>query len=461
MIYSTIPAAEPISVDLTTTYQTFDGLGCFPTMPTVYIPAGQFWLNKSNSYYYDQFADMGNSLVRFQLNTYVYPHEGQPYDWAGIVTGTGGAVGDFQEMRELKKRGINRFIFSVWTPPAWMKANNAWMGPGEGNLGAAGNENNYLLPKYYGAMASFVADYLKTVKDSTGVEPYAVSLQNEPLFQESYESCVYWPNQLDSLIRLTAPKLQAAGLATRIYGAEHMMSFEVQNWGSYDTVMKADPNVYAFAVHGYTDGVHAYYGNAPAWQNLATFMGQKKLWMTETPIPYPFIVPTAQCLSDAINGGNLSGWTWFTFYVNFGQTTLDANTQVPTSWAPHLGFYACKNYFKFIRPDAIRVKATSSDQSLLITAVKNTDAAVAVVIANTGGGDQTVSLAGTGLPSSWIYYTTSNSLNCAKSGNGDGTNIPVPAGSIVTAWSGAAIPNPPDRHNGNIRPCPATVKRCR
>jgi len=118
------------------------------------------------------------------------------------------------------------------------------------------------------------------VEDSTGIEPYGISVQNEPYFHEPYNSCVYYEANLNDMVTRTRTALNGKGLSTRIYGAEHMFS----NGTGYYGLMLDNPGLYAWAVHGYSDGVNPDYGTAADWANMYTTVNGKgkRLWMTET-----------------------------------------------------------------------------------------------------------------------------------------------------------------------------------
>ena len=64
-----------------------------------------------------------------------------------------------------------------WTPPAWMKTNNSLVG---GSL----DTNNYV------AFAAYLKSFADTMANN-GAPLYAVSVQNEPDFNASYQSCLW------------------------------------------------------------------------------------------------------------------------------------------------------------------------------------------------------------------------------------------------------------------------------
>lgn len=425
--------AANVSVNLSETHQTIDGFGAFGSMPRLRRKAGNFWAERPDSFEIKRFiTDLGASAVRFQLPPTVYPEQGQPYDWAGAVFGSGGMTNTFRLMREFKKLGTDRFIFSVWSPPCWMKKSGECNGPEESSL-SAGRYENYLKFEHYDTFAEFLADFCKAVKDSVGVEPYAISCQNEPYFHEPYNSCVYTDDNLNSIINKTRAAFDAAGISTKIYGAEGMLKW---NLGRYPNVPK-NGNLYAHAVHGYTDGVAADPGSAQKWVDNKNAASGKKVWMTETTGPKSHR-KAAEAIMLGLLHGNVSLWTWWAYADNLG--AYGETDGVPTSFEPHGCYWASKHFFRFIRPGAVRVSASSSDNAVWATAFKNPDNSVAIVLINTASSATTVDVSGSGLPGTWQVYQTSPSKQCTPEGTSNGSNVSMDLWSVVTLYSGDAIP---------------------
>ncbi|MBN1797736.1 MAG: hypothetical protein JW822_04105 [Spirochaetales bacterium] len=78
---------------------------------------------------------------------------------------------------------------SVWTPPTWMKTNGAFDG---------GNMKDD--PKIYEAFALYLARFAEEYQKE-GVNLYAVAVQNEPLIETKYPSCLWTPRQFLVFIR--------------------------------------------------------------------------------------------------------------------------------------------------------------------------------------------------------------------------------------------------------------------
>jgi glucosylceramidase len=163
-----------------------------------------------------------------------------------------------------------RVMALPWSPPAWMKTNDA--------LGGGGVASAHFEPlaNYF---VRFIQDY-----QAEGVPVHYVASQNEPLYagvgypdEESYSyptTFVSRAQQAKFIGSYLGPALASAGLDTRIMGFE-------DNWDNtlYPLALLRDP-----AAAQYTAGIsfHGYAGNSEAAQGAvhATYP-EKTVWFTE------------------------------------------------------------------------------------------------------------------------------------------------------------------------------------
>ncbi|MBO5212727.1 MAG: glucosylceramidase [Clostridia bacterium] len=98
------------------------------------------------------------------------------------------------------KDGIMLFA-SPWSPPAYMKDNKSVFKGGK------------LLDEYKDTWARYYAKYIKAMK-AQGVEISAISVQNEPLAIQSWESCQYTPEEeAEFAEKYLIPALDGEGLS--------------------------------------------------------------------------------------------------------------------------------------------------------------------------------------------------------------------------------------------------------
>jgi len=133
---------------------------------------------------------------------------------------------------------------------------------------------------------------------------------------------------------------------------------------------------------------------------------------------------------NALGYGNASAWVYWSFAVNkesevFG---LVVDNQ-PTS-----KFYVSKQYYKFIRPGAIRIDIFSSDEQVPCLAFKhNEDRTLTLVMINKSSDPKSVQVGGSGLPVSFDSYTTAENRNFTMGEKiGRGGVVLLPASSITT-----------------------------
>lgn len=156
-----------IEIDSRVTYQHVTGFGGFSPSPT-----WQYWLG--NAEMDKLFGKEDNQLGLNILRLYMGNNKNS---WnAGVANA-----------KRAKKHGA--FVFaSPWSPPASWKDNNS-----DSNGGA-------LLESRYADWARFLNDYYKYMQGQ-GVEIDAVSIQNEPDWQASYQSCIWTGEQMAKFLR--------------------------------------------------------------------------------------------------------------------------------------------------------------------------------------------------------------------------------------------------------------------
>ena len=132
-----------------------------------------------------------------------------------------------------------------------------------------------------------VLHILKLLKQETGIDVYAISLQNEPRFTEPYESCVFNGEALRDLIKVVGKRFADDGITTKIFMPEDIGYLDGVSGMVQPTLNDADARKYVsiVAVHGYAlDGVTANSPDAQTWQTMYSWGAQYNmpLWMTET-----------------------------------------------------------------------------------------------------------------------------------------------------------------------------------
>lgn len=442
-----------VTIDKSTKYQTIDGFGFFGAADVWWASPTAMW---NDAWAEKVISDLGLTIWRNE----VYPPsvQGSPQDgdWGKQLPVVEGLKA------KADKYKVNlKFIATVWSPPADLKWECSFTWAGDQNATRqAGNvstkNGGTLNPNKYNEFADWLNSNIKRYKDA-GVDLYALSLQNELMFKQTFNSCTYtiqWYNDL--LINVT-PKIKEAYPSIKIFGAENMLEMEGkdENWKwFYHSGVKANSeaakNLDILAVHGYSDGVAASSGSALAkmWTNHKEQFSvpmNKKTWMTETSGyvdsweksgDKPGALNLAMDIHSALFYGDASAWVWW----QGSQATMD-EFSLMSGTATGKKYSVSKHFYRFIRPGAVRVKSTIEDADFFVTAYQNdAKGTQTIVVINSGSTDKALTLTGEGLAATFkMYRTNSSTENCKyikDISSGSGNSFAVPAKSVVTLQAG-------------------------
>ena len=100
-----------------------------------------------------------------------------------------------------------------------------------------------------------------------------------------------------------------------------------------------------------------------------------------------------------------------------------------------------KHFYRYIRPGAVRVMATTEQETIFITAYEHTENdTFTIILINSGDEDKMVFIEGDNLPEAFIMYrTTAGEDNCSLIGEenfGQDNAFNIPANSVVTLQAG-------------------------
>jgi O-glycosyl hydrolase len=314
-----------------------------------------------------------------------------------------------------------------WSPPAAWKDNNDV------------NNGGHLLPAYYDAWASQLANFAALLQQNAGVPLYGVSVQNEPDYQASYNSALYTPQQMVDFIKVLGPKLAALNPRPKL------ISPDVASWGvlwNYSDAIMADP-----VAASYTDvlATHQYFAPDPTPHAIPS---GKTLWQTEMSgldMPSTNIangITVARWVHNALVNGSVNAWHyWWLIGLNNDNEGLLNIGREPTK-----RLYTFGNFSKFIRPGFVRVGTTGAPAGVYATAYKDpVTNTIAVVAVNDSGSNVPlgVALNGTTVPTvtPWVTSATEDLAPRAPIAVSDGRfTMTLPAASVTTFVSGSGVP---------------------
>jgi len=285
-----------------------------------------------------------------------------------------------------------RIILTVWSPPGEWKYNQHTraLGPHQSPPpppdGVSMSQWNRLMPDHYVDFAYWLVSALEMYRD-IGVEVYAISPQNEPFFNQPFNSAAYSANEFVEMLNIVVPIINEYFPNVYIFGAEAMLGHEhssvVQDWANpamhfhRRILEQASPEVmrnFVFAHHGYYDGVYAQAleGHPALWaaeRNMLATRGinadpSHRLWMTETSgyssywldasPDRPGSLALGMAIQSALIYGDVSAWVWWQGSA--------------TSASPVGGYYelmrpglnqnktaVSRHFYRYLRPGAVRI----------------------------------------------------------------------------------------------------------
>jgi glucuronoarabinoxylan endo-1,4-beta-xylanase len=328
--------------------------------------------------------------------------------------------------------GVNRYLVSSWSPPAWMKDNNSCINGG------------HVRSQYYPDLAALKIQWLNNAKTQLGFEAQVESVQNEPNMRTTYDSCEWTTTEMNTFVaNHLRPALASSGLTARIMAPEVSFYSNFDNaWGFpllNDPGMRAATSIVATHGYGRTDKFETPCNsctqyNKPIWQTEDSNLDGRYngsiddglTWSTE--------------IYKALNGGRFSAWFywWVMTLNNDNQGLINADPSTD-SFQVAKRLYVMGQFSRFIRPGSVLLPSTSSDATLQVTAVRPASGNVAVVLANTGKTSHTVTVNLNGLvnaPASVTPYRTSATENQMQLGGvnifSGAFTITIPAKSVVT-----------------------------
>jgi len=441
-----------VTINASQKFQTMEGFGGFGAKD-VYWSNGPF---TGAQFVDDLINDLGLTILRDNIptNFEITNDNSDPnitdlskFNINNNTTGHDGKLADhLQFLKDMKTAGLQKLIVSIWSPAPWMKYNNKISnGTNQNSAPAYTNapdaNTNQLKTDMYQEFAEMCVAYIKIIKQETGIDVYALSLQNEPRFSQSYASCVYNGEALRDLIKVVGKRFDDEGINTKIFMPEDVGYFD--GIKALIQPILNDPAAMSYvdivATHGYAfDGVTAASTDAQTWQamyNWGAPLG-KPLWMTETSgfeNNMDGAISLGKAMYTAITYGNVSTWVFW----SLSQGTLDAYSLMSSSGAKSKRYYVSKNLYRYVRPGAYRISATAPDQSGVYPMAFKHDVenSQTIVLINDSTISRAIKLSGSSLPSQFSMHTTSDTDDCKDYGminSSDG--ILLPPKSVVTLY---------------------------
>jgi glucosylceramidase len=346
--------------------------------------------------YFDPQNGIGFSLGRTHIHSCDFSSDSYTY-----VTDGDKALKSFNIEHDLKYRvpfikeilataGKENFTLfaSPWSPPAWMKDNDTMLQGGK------------LRPEFYGTWASYCAKFMKAY-EKEGVSIWGMTVQNEPMANQTWESCIYTAEEERDFVKnYLGPTLAKAGLKDRkIMIWDHNRGMMYQRAKVVLDDPEAAKYVWGVAYHWYVgdhfDNVKRVQEAFPKTHLLFTEgcngpfdMAKIDDWMWGEAYGKSMI-------NDFNNGA--VGWTDWNVLLdehggpnhvqNYCFAPIHGDTK---TGALHYmnSYYYIGHFSKFVRPGAKRVMSSSTLDDLLTTAFVNKNGNIVVVVMNSSEDDE-------------------------------------------------------------------------
>jgi O-glycosyl hydrolase len=353
----------------------------------------------------------------------------------------------YSQLQEFLASGVEneypgtQFIAFAASPPGFMKNNGTDYSAGTlcGEVTCQPTVGETCSPTgcdwrsdYANYLAQYALDYQKM-----GIDIELLGFENEPDRAEQLtqagglgalsgvSSMALTASQSKNFIdNYLAPALKSAGLSTRVdccataswgQSANAMANQYMSALGPMAGGIPSDPNVGAFTGHGYSgtppnaplNSPPSTSAVAPGWETeWSTFDKWDANWY-ESPTSPTFDATGFKWAENIYTGLTSANMSAFLYWLGVATPSTDptsaddneslvmenvtgsgSNTSITFTESGR--FWAFANYSRFVRPEAVRIGATSNDTDLDLTAFKNTDGSEAVVALNTDANSITV-----------------------------------------------------------------------
>ena len=344
--------------------------------------------------YYSTDGGIGYTLGRTNINSCDFSTESYTYVTEGDKDLTSFSIAhDLRYKIPLIKRAMaasgNRLklFASPWSPPAYMKDNNDMLHGG------------HLRAEYRQSWALYYTKFIEGYRRA-GVPVWGITIQNEPMATQTWESCIYQPEaERDFLRDYLGPVMARRGLKdVNIIVWDHNRDLIVQRAQTIFDDPRAAQYAWGIGFHWYED----WSGGTQMYDNVALvnrLYPAKHIIFTEgTPANFDSTAYGRWSLGEAygrsmihdFNSG-AEGWTDWNILLderggpnhvgNYCFAPIHADTRTGQLIYTN-SYYYIGHFSKFIRPGAKRIAIAPSRSMLLATGFVNPDGHVAVVVMN-------------------------------------------------------------------------------
>ena len=442
-VFTLLPpaSAQPvITIDPSVRYQTIRGFGGSMAFSEAFLntmPQSAF-----DHLVWRLFEDLRVGIVRVRMRNEIEPanDNGNPdsINWGNVHALPDTAV--IRLIRAARVRGNNvQVLVTPWSPPSWIKTNDTTINGGHLRVGMEAE------------LAEWVRIFLLLWENQYGLPIQLLSIQNEPSYVATYESCIYTPAEMNRALRSVVPRLRAWGfdslqiIAPDDLSAEGSLTFA-------DSLLLV-PDVRAmltgFAVHNYSTVYSTPTSKVSLLQNI-----KQRCTSASVPVWHTEYGNLSNYAAGSLAEAVLEAWHWIVALNDLGSSTylhwqLAASTRSnsnplgtalvqfhndnSTFYIPRKYFFV-KQFSRFIRPGMVRINLTGLPASVLGTAFHDGANGV-TVLENLNSTAQSVRLSWPGADT-LALWRTSRTDTCIQLPplvrNGSFFDLTMPDSSIVS-----------------------------
>jgi glucosylceramidase len=284
--------------------------------------------------------------------------------------------------------GELKLFVSPWSPPGWMKDNNSVLNGGK------------LKTAYDQPWANFYVKFIRTY-EALGIPVWGLSVQNEPMATQKWESCIFTAEDERNFIRdYLGPTLQKAGMGTKkLIAWDHNRDLVYQRASTILEDPAAAKYVWGIGFHWYEtwtggpmqfDNVSLVHAAFPSTHLLFT-EGCKEKFDFDSLQNWSLGERYGYSMINDLNAG-ASGWVDWNILLdehggpnhvgNFCFAPVHADTRTGKLIYTN-AYYYIGHFSKFVKPGARRIAASTNRTSLQSTAFVNKDGGIVVIVMNT------------------------------------------------------------------------------
>jgi len=386
-----------VFVDPAKTFQTMLGIGSALTDASAetFYKLPKAAQKEFLTAFYDKEKGIGYTLARTNIQSCDFSSDSYSY-----VADKDASLKTFNIGHDLKYRvpfikeaiaaagGKLTLFASPWSPPGWMKDNNDVLHGGK------------LKPEYMQSWANFFVKFINAYQKQ-GIPVWGVTVQNEPMAKQKWESCVFTAeDERDFIKKYLGPTLKASNVAnTKLIAWDHNRDLVYQQASTMLEDKEAAKYIWGIGYHWY----ETWTGSAMQFDNVkrvAEAFPDKHLLFTEGCIEkfdmarvndWALGEKYGQSIIHDFNNGTV-GWTDWNILLdeqggpnhvgNYCFAPVHADTQTGKLIYTNI-YYYLGQFSKFVRPGDKRIVSSSNRDKLLTTAFKNSAGKLTVVVMNT------------------------------------------------------------------------------